>query len=203
MPGLSEHNNLELDILLKGDSAFLELGRQADREVRDINRQEDNITAWIVGLSAGAIAGVSAIPRLAAVPRWQIMIVFLIFGAGIVSGLIYRLVLHRLDKADRFAIYNHESSGIAFMTLLPGVGSDEGLIAGRAEFARIAERKNSKYVDLNREVTHWKKYADRLMYVPPTIFVLGVLAIDIVASTLGESNKLSVNCPRTAVGWVS
>ena len=154
MPGLSEHSKVELDVLLKGASAFLDLARQADRETHDFNRHEDNITAWIVGLSAGAIAGVSAMPRLAAVPRWQIMIVFLIFGAGIVSGLIYRLVLHRLDKADRFATYNHQSSWIAFMTLLPRVGSDEDLIPQRAEFARIAQRKDSKYVELNREVTH-------------------------------------------------
>ena len=182
MPGLSEHSKVELDILLKGASAFLELERQGDRETRDINRQEDNITAWIVGLSAGAIAGVSAMPRLAAVPRWQIIIVFLLFGVGIVSGLIGRLVLHRLDKADRFATYNHQSRWIAFMTLLPRVGSDEDLIPQRAEFARIAQRKDSKYVELNREVTHWKKYADRLMYVPPTTFILGVLAIAIVAS---------------------
>ena len=154
MPGLSEHSKVELDLLLKGALAFLELERQGDRETRDINRQEDNITAWIVGLSAGAIAGVSAMPRLAAVPRWQIIIVFLLFGVGIVSGLIGRLVLHRLEMADRLATYAHQSSWIAFMTLLPRVGSDEDLIAQRAEFARIAQRKDSKYVELNREVTH-------------------------------------------------
>ena len=195
MPELSPDDKIEFELVIKGASAFLELEREAGRETRDVNRHEDRLTAWIVGLSAGAIAAINAIPKLAGITRWQALLVFSFFILSIVSGLVYRWILKELVTADIFAGYNKRSSLIAVIVLSTGIRSSEDIKKAKARLKEIMENKDPQYIELSEKVKGWMKWTKIMQYAAPVMFVLGVIALTAVAVIRWETSKGTSKVP--------
>lgn len=195
MPELSPDDKIELELVVKGASAFLELEQEADRKTRDANRHEDNLTAWVVGLSAGAIAAMNAIPRLAGIPRWEALLVFSFFILSIISGLVYRWILKELETADNFASYCKKASLTAVIVLSTDIRYSEDIKKAKAQLREIMEKKDPKYIELNKKAEAWLRWAKIVQYGPPVMFVLGVVALTAVASIHWESPKTTSQMP--------
>jgi hypothetical protein len=59
-----------------------------------------------LALSAGAFLGTNIMPNFANVPRWQAVITFLLFGVSVLSALIQKFVLAKLDDIHHLINYN-------------------------------------------------------------------------------------------------
>ena len=195
MPELSTDDKIEFELVIKGATAFLELEREAGRETLDANRHEDRLTAWIVGLSAGAIAAINAIPKFAGISRWQALLVFSFFILSIVSGLVYRWILKELETADRFASYNKRSSLIAVIVLSTEIRSSEDIKKAKTRLKEIMEKKDPQYIELIKKVNGWAKRAKIMEYVAPVMFVLGVFALTAMASIHWGTSKGTSQVP--------
>jgi hypothetical protein len=199
MAELSPEDKAQLDLVIKGASVFLGLEQEAGRDTSEVNRQEDNFTAWIVGLSAGAIAGIIAIPKFAAISRWEALLVFAFFILSILSGVSYRWILKELVTADRRASYNKRSSLIAIILFSPGVTSTDGVKEAKARLKEVMEKTDPQYVELIATTDRWFKWAKRMQYATLLTFFLGVLAATAVVTIRWEPAKNPPQAPPQQV----
>ncbi len=191
MAELSAQGKVELELVTKGATAFLELERQARREAHDINDREDKFAVWIVALSAGAIAGISTAPRLAGISRLEAIIVLAPFVLSVLMGIVYRWILKKFDVAEFLASYNKQSSYIAVLSvLLPRIQSDRDISDVKARLKEIHEKRDPKYSALVKKVDLWERLA-RIFCFAPAAFFIGVFVLAVVAS---------INWPDTSPG---
>jgi hypothetical protein len=180
---LSANAKIELDVLAKGVSAILEIEKQAETRNREITRREDNFTVWIVTLSTGAIAGAVAIPNRGIVKMSEAIFVFAFFVLSIISGVIYRWVLKQFDSADSLATLKKQLQLGNILVSMPRIEvSDTAVDVAKAQLKAILQSKDPERARLERTATNWKKAMDMCSFVPPLMFVLGVVSIIVVAA---------------------
>jgi hypothetical protein len=180
---LSAEEQLELELVTKGTAAFLELEREALKAAREINDREDKFVLWIVGLSAAAIAGLSTASRLAGISRWEAIIVFGLFVLSIISSLVYRWVLMKVERAD--LVHNHakQTTYIVILTVLvPRAQSGEDLDKINARLKLLEEKQDPILRPLEAVTKYWVRRSKWLDFIPTVAFLLGVLALAVVAS---------------------
>ena len=181
MAELSPDEKVEVQLVIRGANAFLELEQRASEEVCDLVDREDQYILWIVGLSSGAIAGVSVAPRFADISWLEAAAVFTCFGLSILSGAIYRWMLYKLETADRMATFNKQSSLTSVLFLASTAKTAREITDAKAQVKQIHEGKDPTYPQLDQMAKTWLRRANKLQFVPPGMFFLGVLALITVA----------------------
>jgi hypothetical protein len=157
---LSAQDQLELELVTKRLTAFLELEREGLKTACHVNDREDKFVLWIVGLSTAAIAGLSTASRLAGISRWEAIIVFGFFVLSIISGLGYRWVLMKLERAD--LVHNHakQTSYIVILTVLvPRAQSGEDIDEINARFKVLEEKQDPILRPLEAVTKDWARVA--------------------------------------------
>ena len=200
MAELSPDEKVEVQLVIRGANAFLDLEQKASEEVCDLVDREDKYILWIVGLSSGAIAGVSAAPRLADISWLEAAAVFTFFGLSILSGAIYRWILYKLETADRMATFNKQSSLTSVLFLASTAKTAQEIADAKAQVKQIHEGKEPTYTQLEQMAKTWLRRANTLQFVPPGMFFLGVLMLITVAliiwPTAPQSSPIAKPIPR-------
>ena len=157
--------------------AFLELERDAVNKSRELNNREDKFTVWIVGLSAAAIAGVSATPRVLEISQYEALSVYLFFVFGIFFGVIYTWVLRELDAAEFLLSHHTQSQLVLFAAMGPYPSIDNA----KARLSAI--EKGDDDSTRNKLATKYeccRRRRKKLEWLTPGMFFLGVLTLIIV-----------------------
>jgi hypothetical protein len=181
MAGLSPDEMEQLQFVVRGANTTLESLRLGRVDVRDQSDREDKFVLWIVGLSAGAIAGVSVTPTLADVSRLEVAVVFAFFLSSILCGVIYRWVLLKFETTALSAHFLMQSRLMVLLLSCATIKTAQGIADAEAEFTQIMKHQGDPVMTKEFDRWHrWGRRAGYVRYVPPGTFFLGVLALAIV-----------------------
>ena len=194
MAALSEFEKREIDLLAKGATSLVEMDRNGAQITRDNRDREDKYTIWIVGLSAAAIAGLLSVsPKLASIPQWQAVPIFLLFGVSIISGIIYSWILKEHQTvSDEFHYTRQGQFLVVLSVMLPRAESIKDIKEAQTRLQEIYEKQDEIIVEQLKTAKRWEKRAEIFSYGPPAAFIFGVIALAGIGS-YNWSNKLPVD----------
>jgi hypothetical protein len=133
-------------------------------------------------LSSGAIGLVLTAPRFSGISKGEGFIVFLFFGLSILSGVLYRWALKDLQAANvSIGHYNQTKvmMGVKMKLAHPDFQTDFPEILRDA--ANFEQWDDPTYLRLRGDMNWWGSVSNKLSYAPPAAFLLGVLAVIVVA----------------------
>ena len=180
--------------LLNNASVRLDHDRHILRENRELNRHADTVNTWIVGLSTGAMGlMMTGFTKLTSIPRWQAVFAFTPFVVSIFSGLLFRWALKETESAEAFSSASKQSGLIDLMLRLPTLTSEDELEGARQRLERIAKELDGGQLKLNTTARYWANWANRIYWIPSISFVIGVLALVVLALIRWESPVIELS----------
>ena len=149
-----------------------------------LQQHEDKMVVWIIGLAAGAVIALLAyIIDVKSATEWSLSLLLGPFVLAVVTGVAYRLVLVEVMERDMlFALKKvHALEVLKFRTF---EGTQELDHLGQ-EVLAIMDDKPDTLAKLKCRLDRIQRVANRLRFLPYTLFALGVVIAPVIAVCLG------------------
>lgn len=181
-----EANEDRVDRLLETVSDYARGLREGLTLADSLQRHEDSIVVWIIGLAAGAVialpAGLSYVVQTKHFPRWALALSILPFVLAVLAGVAHRLILAAMMEKDKlYAFAKIHSLEVLRFGRFAGEQGAKKLVE---EVLGIMDDKPNDIAQLKigRDRLQW--WANRLLYCPPILFGLGVLVVAFIVISL-------------------
>ncbi len=157
--------------------------REGREIVADLQRHQDKMVIWIIGLAGAAAIGLPAmynnIPDMKNAPRWALAIPIGFFVFAVIFGVVVRLLLLRLMQVDAVTAYMKVIGWEALRFRHP---EDE---AGRKRLLQdalaILEERDPKISAQTGKVKKINRCIEKLELLPFVFFAVGVIFAAILA----------------------
>jgi hypothetical protein len=169
----NELDRIERDRLLGAVTGIIHAYRNGNEHARESQRHEDSMTIWIVSLSSGAVIAIgpvlNVISDLHALPKYEVVFMFVPFALAILFGIAHRIILSRLMIADghyfvsKMALLN----SVQFME----INNNDTL---RKEAIELIDDKTGGLPKLKQKSERWVFWADFASYFAPILFAIGI-----------------------------
>ena len=143
----------------------VEILSEVERATGEVRLREDEFTMWIVGLSTAAIGLISVVEKFSALPKRQLVIVFLFFLLAVVVGVVQRWITSKVITENRLEFLAARMKVITALS----IGEEKGL------FNIIEEMKRREWMK-----TSWEKWMNWVRVVPAALFALGLILMVLV-----------------------
>ncbi|KRT70500.1 MAG: hypothetical protein XU15_C0004G0076 [candidate division NC10 bacterium CSP1-5] len=157
--------------------------REGWEHIGSLQQHEDKMVVWIIGLAAGAVIALLAyIIDVNRTPQWALLLSLGPFVLAVVAGVAYRLVLAEVMERDMlFAAKKvHALEALKFRTFEGAEGSDQ--LA--REVLAIMDDKPDTLAKLKYRLDRIQRVANRLRFMPYTLFALGVVIAPVISVCL-------------------
>ncbi len=177
-------NEDRVEKFLRTAEAYAGALREGWAHIGLLQQHEDKMVVWIIGLAAGAVIALLAyVIDVKSAPEWALALLLGPFVLAVVAGVAYRLVLAVVMERDLlFALKKvHALEALKFRTFEGGQGLDH---LGR-EVLAIMDDKPDTLAKLKCRLDRIQRVANRLRFLPYTLFALGVVIAPVIAVCLG------------------
>ncbi len=152
------------------------------REARDVvsalQRHQDTMLIWIVGLASSAVVGLPVmynyILDLKSIPRWVLATPLLFFVLAVICGIVARLFLKSLMDIEAQATYARATSLEALRVTQPM--NEEGRQQILKQVSNVLKGDHPKTAEYTRRAARMVKCVRSFEWLPYVLFTLGVIA---------------------------
>lgn len=172
----------EIKLFVGLADAYVRALREGMSHVDSLQRHEDNMLVWIIGLATGAVITVPAVLNRAAnlppLPPWMIGLSVGLYAFAILFGVAYRLLLAELMTHDNYFGVGriHAVEALKFKRFEKVSDVDQA----RVDFLAIMNNKTDHIAKLKEKADRLSNYATRLRYFPYILFALGSVGTTII-----------------------
>jgi hypothetical protein len=174
-----EANEDRINRLLETISEYARGLREGHALADSLQRHEDSIAVWIIGLAAGAIialpAGLSYVVQIKHIPRWALALSILPFVLAVLTGVGHRLILAAMMEKDKLYAFAkiHALEVLRFRRF----AGEPGVKKLVEEVLGIMDNKPNDIAELKIGLDGLRWWAIRLMYCSPILFGLGIVIV--------------------------
>ena len=168
---------------LRTAEAYAGALREGSAHIGLLQQHEDKMVVWIIGLAAGAVIALLAyIIDVKSAGQWALALLLGPFVLAVVAGVAYRLVLAEvIERNMLFALGKiHAIEALKFRTF-EGV---QGLDHLGQEVLAIMDDKPDTLAKLKCRLDRIQLVANRLRFLPYTLFAVGVVITPFIAVCL-------------------
>ncbi len=176
-------NGKKLEQFLESVAGCVKAVREGREIIHSLQRHEDSMIVWIIGLATGAVIALSALLNYVIDPksisRLTLSLLLGPFVLAVIAGIIYRLVLANIMEADALFAFKkiHSLESLKFRQFEPTEKLDEPI----KEVLAIMDDKPDTLARLKMNLDNYQQYGNRLRYWPYTLFGIGVVGAAIIA----------------------
>ena len=172
-----------IERFLRTAEAYAGSLREGRAQIGLLQQHEDKMVVWIIGLSAGTVIALLAyVIDVKSADQWALALLLGPFVLAVVAGVAYRLVLTEVVERDMlFALRKvHALESLKLRTFEGAQGLDQ--LGG--EILAIMDDKPDSLAKLKCRLDRIQLVANRLRFLPYTLFAVGVVITPFIAVCL-------------------